>query len=259
MLDRERADFFRVLEAARTQLSDRCVAIQLPIGAEHELTGVVDLLHMCAYIDPAGGKEGGPQPIPEAMAGSGAGVPREAARRGRRDRRGSDGALPRGRGAPGRRRRRRAEGRRHARRDLSRSPAASRRRTSARTALLDLLVEGVPSPGAEGRRRSSSATRSRRSSSSRRSPTRSRAGSTASASSPGPVTGDTTLVDPRTHAKERLGQILLLQGKDNVHGRRARRRRPRRGREAEGRRHRRRARRPRGRPSSRRTSTSRSR
>ena len=32
----------------------------------------------------------------------------------------------------------------------------------------------------------------------------------------GPVTGDTTLVDPRTHAKERLGQILLLQGKDNV-------------------------------------------
>src|SRR6266581_580777 len=67
MLDRERADFFRVLEAVRTQLSDRCVAIQLPIGAEHELTGVVDLLHMCAYMDPAGGKEGGQQPIPDAM------------------------------------------------------------------------------------------------------------------------------------------------------------------------------------------------
>ena len=69
MLDRERADFYRVLEAVRTQLSDRCVAIQLPIGAEHELTGVVDLLHMCAYIDPSGGTEGGPQPIPEDMAG----------------------------------------------------------------------------------------------------------------------------------------------------------------------------------------------
>src|SRR5690348_5596005 len=68
MLDRERADFFRVLEAARTQLSDRCVAIQLPIGAEHELTGIVDLLHMCAYMDPSGGKEGGPQPIPDSMA-----------------------------------------------------------------------------------------------------------------------------------------------------------------------------------------------
>ncbi|HSX23167.1 MAG TPA: GTP-binding protein, partial [Gaiellaceae bacterium] len=68
MLDRERADFYRVLEAARTQLSDRCVAIQLPIGVEHEVSGVVDLLHMCAYNDPAGGKEGGPQPIPDALA-----------------------------------------------------------------------------------------------------------------------------------------------------------------------------------------------
>src|SRR6059058_273454 len=58
MLDRERADFYRALEAVRTQLSDRCVAIQLPIGAEHEVTGVVDLLHMCAYMDPSGGREG---------------------------------------------------------------------------------------------------------------------------------------------------------------------------------------------------------
>ena len=37
MLDRERADFFRTLAALREQLSDRCVAIQLPIGSEHEL------------------------------------------------------------------------------------------------------------------------------------------------------------------------------------------------------------------------------
>src|SRR3954462_304676 len=57
MLDRERADFYRVLEAARQQLSDHCVAIQLPIGSEHELTGIVDLLHMCAYMDPSGGRE----------------------------------------------------------------------------------------------------------------------------------------------------------------------------------------------------------
>src|SRR5256885_6895222 len=68
MLDRERADFFRVLEAVRTQLSERCVAIQLPIGAEHELKGVVDLLHMCAFMDPSGGREGGPQPIPDELA-----------------------------------------------------------------------------------------------------------------------------------------------------------------------------------------------
>src|ERR1700719_5263333 len=48
MLDRERADFVRVLEAVRSQLSERCVAIHVPIGSEHEMTGVVDLLHMCA-------------------------------------------------------------------------------------------------------------------------------------------------------------------------------------------------------------------
>src|SRR5215469_17542601 len=54
MLDRERADFYRTLAALQEQLSDRCVAIQLPIGSEHELRGVVDLLHNCAYLDPSG-------------------------------------------------------------------------------------------------------------------------------------------------------------------------------------------------------------
>src|SRR5262245_42999961 len=68
MLDRERADFFRTLGALQEQLSDRCVAIQLPIGAEHELTGIVDLLHSCAYTDPGGAREGDPVPIPDAMA-----------------------------------------------------------------------------------------------------------------------------------------------------------------------------------------------
>src|ERR687885_331549 len=67
MLDRERADFFRALEAMRTQLADRCVAVHLPIGAEHELTGIVDLLHMCAYMDPAGQRESGSSPIPDEM------------------------------------------------------------------------------------------------------------------------------------------------------------------------------------------------
>src|SRR5439155_772953 len=67
MLDRERADFFRALESARAQLSDRCVAIHLPIGAEHELTGIVDLLHMCAYRDPEGQRESGPTDIPQEM------------------------------------------------------------------------------------------------------------------------------------------------------------------------------------------------
>ena len=39
MLDRERADFFATLDQLRTQLSDRCVAVQIPIGHEHELEG----------------------------------------------------------------------------------------------------------------------------------------------------------------------------------------------------------------------------
>jgi elongation factor G len=68
MLDRERADFFRVLAALQEQLSARCVAIQLPIGAEHELTGIVDLLHNCAYMDPGGSREGDPVPVPDSMA-----------------------------------------------------------------------------------------------------------------------------------------------------------------------------------------------
>jgi len=69
MLDRERADFFRTLEQLRSQLSAQCVAVHIPIGSEHELTGIVDVLHMCAYTSPEGGKEGEPGPIPDDMAG----------------------------------------------------------------------------------------------------------------------------------------------------------------------------------------------
>src|SRR5207244_5026501 len=64
MLDRERADFFRALEALRSQLSDKCVAVHIPIGAEHEVSGIVDLLHMQAYLDPDGQREAGPVEIP---------------------------------------------------------------------------------------------------------------------------------------------------------------------------------------------------
>jgi elongation factor G len=213
MLDRERADFFRVLEAARTQLSDRCVAIQLPIGAEHEMTGVVDLLHMCAYMDPAGGKEGGPQPIPDSMTAQvqeyreklldavvetnedlmaryleGEELPAEDVAAALK------GAVTRDELYP-----------------VACGVATKNLGTSA---LLDLLVEGVPSPARKG--------------------TTIEFGDAKQAvfvfktiADPfagriscfrvlaGPVTGDTTLVDPRTHAKERLGQVLLLQGKDN--------------------------------------------
>src|SRR5438874_692959 len=213
MLDRERADFYRVLEAVRTQLSDRCVAIQLPIGSEHELSGVVDLLHMCAYMDPSGGKEGGPQPIPDSMAEQvqeyreklldavvetneelmaryldGEELPTEDVAAALK------GAVTRD--------------------ELYPVACGIATKNLGPTALLDLLVEGVPSPARKG--------------------TTIEFGDAKQAvfvfktiADPfagriscfrvlaGPITGDTTLVDPRTHAKERLGQILLLQGKDN--------------------------------------------
>src|SRR4029453_10919198 len=68
MLDRERADFLRALGQLQEQLSERCVAVHLPIGSEHEMTGIVDILHMCAYTSPDGAKEPEPGPIPDEMA-----------------------------------------------------------------------------------------------------------------------------------------------------------------------------------------------
>src|SRR3954452_17776445 len=214
MLDRERADFFRMLEAARTQLSERCVAIQLPIGTEHELTGVVDLLHMCAYMDPSGAKEGGPQPIPDEMQAQvqeyreklldavvetnedlmaryldGEELPAEDVAHALKDAVTRDELYPVG--------------------------CSVSSKNLGTHAILDLLVGGVPSPAKKG--------------------TTIEFGDAKQAvfvfktiADPfagriscyrvlaGPVTGDTTLVDPRTHAKERLGQILLLNGKDSV-------------------------------------------
>src|ERR671933_1567547 len=64
MLDRERADFVRTLDGLRSQLSDRCVAVHLPIGSEHELTGIVDLLHMTAYMSPEAARSDGATDIP---------------------------------------------------------------------------------------------------------------------------------------------------------------------------------------------------
>ena len=64
MLDRERADFYRVLEQLRNTFSSRCVAVHLPIGVEHEVSGIVDLLHMKAYTSPEGGKESAPARSP---------------------------------------------------------------------------------------------------------------------------------------------------------------------------------------------------
>jgi elongation factor G len=49
MLDRERADFFRTLDGLKAAFGPHVVATEIPIGAEHEVRGVIDLVDMKAY------------------------------------------------------------------------------------------------------------------------------------------------------------------------------------------------------------------
>src|SRR5205085_11568873 len=49
MLDRERADFFRTLESLKTAFGQHVVATEIPIGSEHEVRGLIDLVDMKAY------------------------------------------------------------------------------------------------------------------------------------------------------------------------------------------------------------------
>ena len=49
MLDRERADFFRALDSLQSAFGSHVVATEIPIGSEHEVSGVVDLIDMKAF------------------------------------------------------------------------------------------------------------------------------------------------------------------------------------------------------------------
>src|SRR6059058_202104 len=49
MLDRERADFFRALDSLKSSFGPHAVATEIPIGSEHEVRGVIDLVDMKAY------------------------------------------------------------------------------------------------------------------------------------------------------------------------------------------------------------------
>ena len=212
MLDRERADFFRTLAALQEQLSASCVAIQLPIGVEHELTGVVDLLHNCAYMDPGGAREGDPVAIPDSMAAQAAEY-REKLLDAVVET--DEGLMERYLGGE----------------ELDPADVASALKTAVTNdalypvacgvatknlgthALLDLLVEGVPSPARKP------------------SPIAAGGGTTAfifkTVADPfagrinafrvysGTVAADSTLVNTRDHAKERLGGLMILQGKDH--------------------------------------------
>src|SRR5690606_8501516 len=49
-MDKTGADFFRCLEMIKSRLGAVAVAVQLPIGAETEFKGVVDLIEMNALV-----------------------------------------------------------------------------------------------------------------------------------------------------------------------------------------------------------------
>ena len=214
MLDRERADFFRTLEGLQSQLSEHCVAVHLPIGSEHELTGIVDVLHMTAYTSPDGGREAGPTEIPAGLQDEvqeyrekllDAVVETDEALMERYldgQELGADevahalkDAVTRGEVFP--------------------VACAVATKNLGTTALLDLLVEGVPSPAKKG------------------APIALDEPETAAfvfktVADPfagritifrvlkGNVSGDSQLVNERTHGKERVGAILSLQGKEHA-------------------------------------------
>jgi elongation factor G len=50
MLDRERADFIRALESLKAAFGPHVVATEIPIGAEHEVRGVIDLIDLEAFV-----------------------------------------------------------------------------------------------------------------------------------------------------------------------------------------------------------------
>jgi elongation factor G len=213
MLDRERADFFRTLEALRSQLSPQCVAIHLPIGSEHEVSGIVDVLHMKAYMSPDGEREEKAVDIPADMADQVAEYREKLL----------DSVVETDEGLM----ERYLEGQ-----ELGEDEVAAALKTAVTrgelfpvacgvatknlgtTALLDLLVEGVPSPAKKG------------------APIEVDGASTAAfvfktVADPfagrinlfrvlkGSVTSDATLANVRTHGKERVGSLLTLQGKEH--------------------------------------------
>src|SRR5687767_12114177 len=57
MLDRERADFYRTLESLKAAFGQHVVATEIPIGSEHEITGLIDLVDMKAYAYDGAGKD----------------------------------------------------------------------------------------------------------------------------------------------------------------------------------------------------------
>jgi elongation factor G len=214
LLDRERADFYSALEGLRERLSDKCVAVEIPIGLEHEFHGVVDLVHMVAYLhgDDASGHDES-VPIPEDMQQlaeeyhdklmdvvaetsdelmerylEGGEISREEMAAALKQLVTSGQVFPVGCGAA--------------------------TRNIGSHGLLDLIVEGLPSPARAKNVPESGGAETLAyvfktiadPYSGRISLLRVFAGT---------LTGDTQLVNSRTHSKERISQLMLLQGKEH--------------------------------------------
>jgi elongation factor G len=215
LLDRERSDFYGALERLQERLSPTCVAVEIPIGSEAEFHGVVDLVHMVAYLH--GGDASGHDesvPIPDEM--------RELADE-YHDKlmdvvaETSDELMERY-----------LEGDEITREEMARAlkqlvtegrvfpvGCGAATRNIGSHGLLDLIVEGLPSPARA-----------------RNVPESGGANTLAyvfkTIADPysgkislmrvfaGTLTGDSQLVNSRTHGKERIGQLLLLQGKEHT-------------------------------------------
>ena len=68
MLDRERADFFLALDSLKAAFGPHVVATEIPIGSEHDMRGVVDLIDMEAFVYAGSGPAAAERtPIPDEL------------------------------------------------------------------------------------------------------------------------------------------------------------------------------------------------
>ncbi len=65
-LDKENSDFYGAVAAMREVLTPRPFPLHLPIGSEQDFRGIVDLLHLKAFVTTSDGK-GSEVPVPEDM------------------------------------------------------------------------------------------------------------------------------------------------------------------------------------------------
>jgi len=62
-MDRENADFYRTVDELRLKFGSKCVPVQIPIGAQNDFQGLVDLLEMKSYT----GTEAKEDEIPSSL------------------------------------------------------------------------------------------------------------------------------------------------------------------------------------------------